>query len=179
MQALRLVAGSKTILGAKQPPLEQLLAKEVSDFWEPLFNNLGHVLRKLNRFTEAIQVHKLVREHHKLFLFYSLIINILLVFIFFRKSLLLGGSKADAWACLGVCYASQAGTLASAGNNTEAASLADEAMEALNKSLALRPGDDVSKFLNKYRKNGEKKVALSLIIDANIPRITRQNLFIS
>uniref|UniRef100_A0A183CTE9 WD_REPEATS_REGION domain-containing protein n=1 Tax=Globodera pallida TaxID=36090 RepID=A0A183CTE9_GLOPA len=45
-----------------QQSVEQLMAAEVSDFWEPLYNNLGHVLRKLGRYTDAIHVHRSVRR---------------------------------------------------------------------------------------------------------------------
>uniref|UniRef100_A0A183CLB0 TPR_REGION domain-containing protein n=1 Tax=Globodera pallida TaxID=36090 RepID=A0A183CLB0_GLOPA len=113
MEALRLlvvhavvvvvVDDSDPSVGGQQS-VEQLMAAEVSDFWEPLYNNLGHVLRKLGRYTDAIHVH--------------------------RKSLLLSVAKADAWACLGVCYASLAGTKFTANANTEAAKLAAQATEA-------------------------------------------------
>uniref|UniRef100_A0A914IBQ8 Uncharacterized protein n=1 Tax=Globodera rostochiensis TaxID=31243 RepID=A0A914IBQ8_GLORO len=127
MEALRLLVAHAVVVvddgdpngGGGQQSVEQLMAAEVNDFWEPLYNNLGHVLRKLGRYTDAIHVH--------------------------RKSLLLSGAKADAWACLGVCYASLAGTKFTANANTEAAKLAAQATEALNRALALKPGDDLVK----------------------------------
>lgn len=35
-----------------------LLCRPLSDFWEPLVNNLGHVKRKLGHFEQAIKFHQ-------------------------------------------------------------------------------------------------------------------------
>ncbi|KAI6226429.1 hypothetical protein M3Y99_01292700 [Aphelenchoides fujianensis] len=53
------------------------LARPCSDFWEPMFENMGHTLLRLNRYDEAIDV--------------------------FRKALALGRNKAEAWANIGIC----------------------------------------------------------------------------
>ncbi|KAI6205184.1 hypothetical protein M3Y94_00763900 [Aphelenchoides besseyi] len=53
------------------------LSRPCSDFWEPMFQNMGHTLLRLNRYDEAIDV--------------------------FRKALSLGRNKAEAWANIGIC----------------------------------------------------------------------------
>ncbi|CAD5228911.1 unnamed protein product [Bursaphelenchus okinawaensis] len=54
------------------------LSRPCSDFWEPMFQNMGHCLRRMRRYDEAIEV--------------------------FRKALALGKNKSQAWANIGVCY---------------------------------------------------------------------------
>lgn len=53
-KALRFIVGTTDV----QASLTELLSPAVSDFWEPLFNNLGHTLRRLDKYEEAIEVHK-------------------------------------------------------------------------------------------------------------------------
>jgi hypothetical protein len=53
MEALRLITHRTAT-----ERLENLVAAEISDFWEPLFNNLGHTLRKLGKFEQAILAHR-------------------------------------------------------------------------------------------------------------------------
>uniref|UniRef100_A0A914LW52 Cell division cycle protein 16 n=1 Tax=Meloidogyne incognita TaxID=6306 RepID=A0A914LW52_MELIC len=121
MEALRLITNKNNV-----DSLQDLLDSEISDFWEPLFNNLGHTLRKLGKYSQAISVH--------------------------RKSLVLGTSKVDAWACIGICYASMVSKLNETGGATPSYILStsfskyiDNSIEALNKALALKPGDDLLK----------------------------------
>ncbi|KAI1725039.1 tetratricopeptide repeat domain-containing protein [Ditylenchus destructor] len=97
--------------------ISSMLHFEVSEFWEPIYNNLGHTLRKLDKYDEAIQVH--------------------------RKSLLLAKHKAGAWSCIGTCYA--------------ALGKIDQAVETLNRALALKPGDEgVKTALEKVLNNAAK-----------------------
>ncbi|CAK5085406.1 unnamed protein product [Meloidogyne enterolobii] len=49
MEALRLITNKNNV-----DSLQDLLDYEISDFWEPLFNNLGHTLRKLGKYSQAI-----------------------------------------------------------------------------------------------------------------------------
>lgn len=49
----------------------------------------------------------------------------------FRKSLVLAARKANAWGCIGVCHAAQGDI--------------DNAMQAFNHALGLKPGDEVIK----------------------------------
>lgn len=53
MEALRLITNKNNV-----DSLQDLLDSEISDFWEPLFNNLGHTLRKLGKYSQAISVHR-------------------------------------------------------------------------------------------------------------------------
>lgn len=38
--------------------LESMVSIEVSEYWEPLFNNFGYALRKLRKFEDAIMIHR-------------------------------------------------------------------------------------------------------------------------
>jgi hypothetical protein len=60
MAALRLITHRNTTLptDTDAQSLEAMLSVEVSDFWEPVFNNFGHTLRKLGKISEAISVHR-------------------------------------------------------------------------------------------------------------------------
>lgn len=74
--ALRLITKTKDPYAS----IALILECEVSTFWEPVYNNLAHTLRRLEKFEEALFVYK--------------------------KSVLLSKSKADAMGSMGICYAS-------------------------------------------------------------------------
>uniref|UniRef100_A0A914CKR6 Uncharacterized protein n=1 Tax=Acrobeloides nanus TaxID=290746 RepID=A0A914CKR6_9BILA len=74
-KALRVLCGVKDQFAS----LSTLLAGNVNEYWEPLYNNLGHTLRKLEKYQDAIEVH--------------------------TKSLRLTRNKSAAWSAIGVCYA--------------------------------------------------------------------------
>lgn len=77
--ALNLIT-TKNSLDVEIPSLETMLSYSVSDFWEPIYNNLGHTLRMLEKYENAIEVH--------------------------RKSLLFSKRKVEPWSSIGLCYAS-------------------------------------------------------------------------
>lgn len=100
--ALNLIT-TKKVTEVEVPTLDAMLLYNVSDFWEPIYNNLGHTLRLLGKYDNAINVH--------------------------RKSLLFSKRKVESWSAIGLCHASM-GQL-------------NQAMDAFNKALSLKPDDDV------------------------------------
>ena len=54
MEAIRLITRRNST-----ETLDYILSMEINDFWEPLFNNLGHTLRKRGKYEQAILVHRL------------------------------------------------------------------------------------------------------------------------
>lgn len=69
MEALRLITNKNNV-----DSLQDLLDSEISDFWEPLFNNLGHTLRKLGKYSQAISV-------HRFFYFFKLVVGDRVLFV--------------------------------------------------------------------------------------------------
>lgn len=51
---LRIITNTKN----KKTSIEAMCQVPLNAFWEPVFNNFGHVLRKLEKFQDAIFVHR-------------------------------------------------------------------------------------------------------------------------